>query len=392
MSDFNFLDQPDADEDKSFEELLAEETLKNKQKQTNQASNATHQQANPETLDDDKIPELILIDVSGILYKQYEGRKAACKKDPSRSPSWFAKHPSGQGVVNVDGVAGYLNFFEREILSSFGADRIIHVLDSKNGSASRKKIYPAYKANRKPKPEEFVWQDSIMGDVLTSTGQIVAYADEHEADDVIGTLARLWMKNKKGKVLIISYDKDMTQLVSEKNDDSIPTIAVASWNKGWVIYNDNDSVFKKMGVLPIQVADFLALCGDTTDGIPGIKGIGDKSAAELLNQYGTIDTLIQHQDEVPKKMGEKLRAESHLLPLFKELTSIKQYLKEDESVIVAPKQGNNPELVNGWLKHGKPFPLTGKDYTKGAVYPEAIDANNKNDNQKTQKTGFKFGR
>ncbi|MBS1123286.1 MAG: polymerase [Deltaproteobacteria bacterium] len=169
--------------------------------------------------------------------------------------------------------------------------RIVVVFDDKSGVKTfRAEMFPAYKATRKEPPEELVVQMDYFPKVVRGMGWPVIAVPGVEADDVIATLVEQ-ARAKDWDVVIYSADKDIMQLVGE-GVSMIDALRQTTYTR--------EEVIKKMGVPPEKIADFLALVGDTSDNIPGIRGVGDKTAANLLEQYGTLDNLIAQNPVVPR--------------------------------------------------------------------------------------------
>jgi DNA polymerase I len=156
-------------------------------------------------------------------------------------------------------------------------------------------------------------QIAPIHDIIRSLGLPLLIIDGVEADDVIGTLAREATETKRD-VVISTSDKDIAQLVSAH---------VTLVNTMTDTRLDRDGVTAKFGVPPERMIDFLALTGDTSDNIPGVPGVGPKTAAKWLNEYGSLDAVIAHAAEIPGKVGESLRASLATLPLSKQLATIK---------------------------------------------------------------------
>jgi DNA polymerase-1 len=169
--------------------------------------------------------------------------------------------------------------------------RMAVVFDDKSGKRTfRADMYPDYKAHRKEAPEELSVQMEYFPKIVRGMGWPCLAVPTVEADDVIATLVS--RAHERGwEVVVYSADKDMMQLIG----DGV-TMIDALHQKTYT----RDEVIKKMGVPPEQIPDFLALVGDTSDNIPGLRGVGDKTAAALLAQYGTLDALIAANPHVPR--------------------------------------------------------------------------------------------
>ncbi len=202
-----------------------------------------------------------------------------------------------------------------KLVRSYPDSPVAVVFDPK-GDTFRNEIYPEYKANRPPTPSELVAQIAPIHEIIRAMGLALIIKEGVEADDVIGTFARLATKAKRDTI-ISSSDKDMAQLVNEH-----VTVVDSMSNKTF----DIDGVREKFGVEPHQIIDSLALSGDTADNIPGIDKVGTKTAAKWLSEYGTVENIIEHADEFGGKIGENLRASLDMLPVAKDLATIRTEL------------------------------------------------------------------
>ena len=208
-------------------------------------------------------------------------------------------------------IVGVVNML-RKLIDEYAPDYMAVVFDAPGGTF-RNELYPAYKAHRPPMPEELRCQIEPLHDIVRAIGLPLLMIDGVEADDVIGTLAA----EATGlglDTLISTGDKDMAQLVS-------PHVSLV--NTMSETFTDRQGVIDKFGVTPEQIVDFLALVGDTVDNIPGVPKCGPKTAAKWLQEYGDLDNLIAHADEIKGKIGENLRASLDQLPLSRLLATIK---------------------------------------------------------------------
>ena len=166
----------------------------------------------------------------------------------------------------------------------------------------RHQAFSEYKANRSPAPEEFQSQVPLLKDAVQKAGIFLLEKPGFEADDLMGKCALLAQDNQQ-QAFIYSSDQDTFQLVS----DLIHIVCPKKGQSSLFTY-DKDAVFEKMGVYPEQVIDFKALKGDSSDNIPGVKGIGDKTASKLLAEYKTLSVLYENIDDITSKsVREKLR-------------------------------------------------------------------------------------
>ncbi|SEL72227.1 DNA polymerase I [Streptacidiphilus jiangxiensis] len=177
-------------------------------------------------------------------------------------------------------------------------------------------IYPEYKANRSASPEGFRGQVELVSELLDALHVPHLRSPEYEADDIIATLATA--ASAEGyEVLILTGDRDSLQLVNDNVTVLYPTKGVSEFTR----YTP-DKVFEKYGVTPAQYPDLAALRGDPSDNLPGIPGVGEKTAAKWINQYGSFAELVAHADEVKGKIGEKLRGGLADVKLNRELTEL----------------------------------------------------------------------
>src|SRR6202020_755476 len=216
-------------------------------------------------------------------------------------------------------VLGVLNMLNK-LIKEESPDRVAVVFDAP-GRTFRDDLFDQYKAHRVPMPDDLRSQLAPLLDAVSASGLPLLRIAGVEADDVIGTLA---LRGAEGEfdVLISTGDKDMAQLVGPRitlvNTMSNPRL-------------DRAGVKTKFDVYPEQIIDYLALVGDSSDNIPGITGVGPKTAAKWLNQYGTLDELVAHAADVGGKVGEHFRAELAALELSRKLATIDTRLKLEVS-------------------------------------------------------------
>src|SRR3984957_4150909 len=247
--------------------------------------------------------KLILVDGSSYLYRAFHAL-------PPLSNS------KGEPTGAVLGVLNMLNKMIKEELP----DRIAVVFDAP-GRTFRDDLFEQYKAHRAAMPDDLRSQVQPLLDVVAAMGLALLRVPGVEADDVIGTLAKQGAASGY-EVLISTGDKDMAQLVG-------PSIGLINTMSNTRL--DRAGVKAKFDVFPEQIVDYLALVGDSSDNIPGITGVGPKTAAKWLNQYQTLDELIAHAGDIGGKVGENLRGELTLLELSRKLATIDTPLKLDIS-------------------------------------------------------------
>ena len=203
--------------------------------------------------------------------------------------AWFSQTPE---VTDADGAPAHaVHGFTRFLLDLFERARPTHVavaFDESLTSSFRNAIYPAYKANRPPAPADLVRQFAGCKEIAAALGAIVLVDARYEADDLIGS-ALTSLRRAGFRSVIISADKDFGQLIGADDEQWDPPR-----NLRW----DSAGIKARLGVMPHQVADYLALMGDAVDNIPGVPGIGAKTAAILLHHFGNLDALLERADEV----------------------------------------------------------------------------------------------
>jgi len=246
--------------------------------------------------------QLILVDGSSYLYRAFHAM-------PNLTNS------RGEPTGAVYGITNMI----RKLLADYEPEYIAVVFDAK-GKTFRNDLYKEYKANRPPMPDELRKQIERTHEVIRAMGLPLLVIDGVEADDVIGTLAA--QATRKGMdTLISSGDKDMAQLIDGR-------VRMVDTMKD-VVYDDAE-VESKFGVGPDRIIDFLALVGDTSDNIPGVPKVGPKTAAKWLQDYGSLDGVISHADEIGGKVGENLRASLGQIPLSRQLATIKCDVKLEQ--------------------------------------------------------------
>ncbi|PMO06303.1 DNA polymerase I [Vibrio splendidus] len=274
-----------------------------------------------------RIPDnpLILIDGSSYLYRAFHAYPGTMSN----------------GDIPTNAVYGVVNML-RSMMRQFASDRIAVIFDAK-GKTFRDDMYPEYKANRPPMPDDLRCQIEPLHNVIRAMGLPLISIPGVEADDVIGTLAS--QASAMGMpVLISTGDKDMAQLV----DDNVTLI-----NTMTNVVMDRKGVIEKFGIPPELIIDYLALMGDKVDNIPGIPGVGDKTATALLQGIGSIEKLYQNLDDIAalgfrgsKTMAKKLADNKDNADMSYQLATIKldvELEETPESLVKA--QPNIDELI-----------------------------------------------
>ncbi len=240
--------------------------------------------------------KLVLVDGSSYLFRAYHARGVNLSS------------PDGRPTHVIYLVLNMLN----KLVQDEQPDLIAVVFDAK-GKTFRNDIYPEYKANRPPMPDDLREQIEPLHELIKARGLPLVCVGGVEADDIIGTMSR--EATEKGyRVLISTGDKDMAQLVNA-NVSLINTM-----NNHFM---DEAGVVDKFQVRPDQIIDYLALMGDTSDNIPGVPKVGPKTAVKWIAEYGDMNSVIAHADEIKGKVGENLRDSLGFLPMSYELATIK---------------------------------------------------------------------
>jgi DNA polymerase-1 len=202
--------------------------------------------------------------------------------------------------------------YARRLLQAFRPEQLVFVFDAP-GENFRHELYPEYKSHRDPMPEDLAGQIDHIKQALRHMG--IPIVEEHgvEADDSIASLSKL-LSDRGDTVYIFSLDKDLMQLINSQ-------VYMVDDRKGILI--DSDYVTNKYGIEPARIVEMLALTGDEADNIPGVEGIGVVTAARLINQWGSIENIIQNSHWVKGVVGNNLRRGVDSLRLSQELTQLK---------------------------------------------------------------------
>ncbi|MDE1318593.1 DNA polymerase I [Vibrio aestuarianus] len=274
-----------------------------------------------------RIPDnpFILIDGSSYLYRAFHAYPGTMSN----------------GEIPTNAVYGVVNML-RSMMRQFSSERMVVIFDAK-GKTFRDEMYPQYKANRPPMPDDLRCQIEPLHNVIRAMGLPLISIEGVEADDVIGTLAS--QASKVGMpVLISTGDKDMAQLV----DDNITLI-----NTMTNLVLDREGVIEKFGIPPELIIDYLALMGDKVDNIPGVPGVGEKTALALLQGIGSLEQIYDNLDKIAplgfrgsKTMAQKLADNRENAFLSYQLATIKLDVElEEKPEALLKTQPNIDELI-----------------------------------------------
>lgn len=220
--------------------------------------------------------KLIIVDISSFIFRAFFAIRPMHR-------------PDGTPVNAVYGVLSML----MKLINAYQPSHIVLARDTSGGSF-RNEIYPEYKANRGAPPDELVPQFELINTLIEKMGIPNKAMPNYEADDIIGSMA-VQYKDAFDEVLIASGDKDLMQFV----DDKVKMLDTMKDK----IYG-REEVHEKMGVWPEQIMDYLSLLGDSSDNIPGVKGIGAKGASKLLEEYKDLDTIIENLENLSNKRAK----------------------------------------------------------------------------------------
>ena len=227
--------------------------------------------------------------------------------------------------MHTSALFGFANQMMK-LIKNENPDEIIAAFDSKEKTFRHKK-YPLYKATREKMPEEMIDQLPYLWKLLDCMGIPTMERPGYEADDIIGTLAKKYSEEGR-EVFIVSGDKDFMQLINDKIFLYAP-----SGRRGEIRIFDRKGVLEKWGVPPEKIIDLLGLMGDASDNVPGVMGVGEKTAVKLLNQYGSLESSLDHAEEVKNKRAREglINCKKEAL-LSKELVTIEVNMEIDQEI------------------------------------------------------------
>ncbi len=271
---------------------------------------------------------LFLVDGSGYIFRAYHALPPLSRKSDGL--------PTGA-------VAGFCNMLYKLIEDTkdeFEPTHLAVIFDA-SGTTFRNDIYPQYKAHRPPPPEDLVPQFALVRDAVRAFSVPSIEMMGYEADDLIATYAR--QAHEAGaRVTIVSSDKDLMQLVND-HVDMLDTMKLKSIG--------HDEVIAKFGVPPEKVTDVQALAGDSVDNVPGVPGIGIKTAAELINQYGDLETLLARASEIKQpKRRENLIANAEIARISKKLVTLDDDVPVDVPITTMGLHDPDPVTLIAFLK------------------------------------------
>lgn len=242
--------------------------------------------------------KLVIIDGSSLLYRAF-----------------YALPILSYNGIPTNAVMGFLNMLY-DIYSKMDPEYVAVSFD-KSKDTFRSELYKDYKSTRKPAPPELIPQFDLIREALRTLGAAVYEVAGYEGDDILGTLAAHY--EKEMPVVIVTGDRDALQLSNEQT-----TVYITQKGVSRMAAMTPEAIFEKYQITPRQVIDMKALMGDTADNIPGVPGIGEKTALKLLTEYKTLDNLYAHVSEVKGAVGKKLAENKDLAYLSYNLATIKK--------------------------------------------------------------------
>ena len=267
---------------------------------------------------------LVLVDGSYYLFRAYHAMPPL-------------NNASGEPTGAIFGV---INMIKKH-LTEGGPDYFAVIFDAK-GKTFRNDLYKDYKANRPSMPDDLAVQIKPLHDLIRALGIPLLVIDGVEADDVIATLAKQ-AAQRKIKTIVSTGDKDLAQIVNSR---------IHLLNTMNQVYLDIDGVEKKFGVPPERIIDYLTLVGDSVDNVPGVPKVGPKTAVKWLNEYKTLDQIINSADQIKGKVGENLREFLPKIPLTKKLVTLRYDVELDlnpeDLVICEPDNAALKEIYTYW--------------------------------------------
>ncbi len=215
----------------------------------------------------------------------------------------------------VNALLGAVNLILR--IAADCRPRAIVVCFGAEAAAYRTDLYPAYHADRPPVPDPLDWQFQRAPELFAAFGWLTATTDDLEADDLLGAFAEAEV-DAGGRALIMTGDRDMYQCAS----DRVSVVFLKQRSAGFDEV-DPDEVKRRYGIVPSLVPDFIALRGDPSDGLPGAPGIGPKTAAELLDRYGSLEAVIAAADDQRPRIAASLRDNADELLAFRDIATLR---------------------------------------------------------------------
>ena len=265
---------------------------------------------------------LLLIDGNAIMHRAYHAL-----------PPFKAEDGTPTNVVY-----GYLSMLNKVVVD-FKPDYLISCFDTPKATF-RNKIFKEYQSQRPKIDDDFIVQIPLVKKALDEAGIERMEKDGYEADDLIGTITRIFETNKF-RVVILTGDKDIFQLITDNVFVAAPQLGLAN-----IKIFDKSEVEKKLDVAPNQIIEYKALAGDPSDNYPGASGIGPKTASKLIHQFGTVENIYTNIEKVEsEKVKDVLKKEKDSVYLSKKLATIMTDVEIDLNIDKLKFKGFNKKLI-----------------------------------------------
>lgn len=256
--------------------------------------------------------------------------------------AFYATAVTGQFMINTKGVpTNGVQGFVKHMMTAVGKFNPSHVAVcwDMGSKTFRTEMFPDYKANRGEAPVELIPQFELVKEVVEAFDIPNIGVPGYEADDCIGTIARTI--DEDVQVSILTGDKDILQLINDRT-------SVILLQKGYGNYqvHNRDSLYNEKGIWPEQMIDLKALMGDPSDNYPGVKGIGEKTAIKLLQQFDNVEGILENLDSLTKSQKAKIEQDLEMLHLSRQLAEIKCDVEVSCSLETASLQINREKVLN----------------------------------------------
>lgn len=299
----------------------------------------------------DKEKTLVIIDGKSVFYRGYYAMSYLTVSDGRP----------------VGGVYGFM-VLALNLIRRLDPDYLIVAWDkSKTNIAARKKIYAAYKANRQPAPDDFYEQIDILMELLEAADWPVYEIDDYEADDIMATLAKRAEKRGGIRTVLVSSDLDLLQALGPRTD-----LFAIKKNLSQVERFDPETFEAKYQIKTNQFVDLKSLMGDSSDNIPGVRGVGPKAAAELLGLQPSLDAIYQNLDGLPDKYRTKLEADREMAFLSRQLVILRRDLPIKLDLTRAAIKVADPQKLVGKLRELEFFSLI-QQIPEKLINPELLN-------------------
>lgn len=249
----------------------------------------------------EKRPSVLLVDGMALLFRAYYA---------TATSGYIRRTKSG---IPTNAIYGFIRYFW-DAVQNFDPSHVVCCWDL-GGKTFRGEHFSAYKGNRPEAPDDLVPQFSLIRDVMDSMGVPNIGAEGYEADDCIGTLAAKFSQDMD--VMVLSGDHDLLQLVSDRTT----VIIMKKGHGNYKVYTP-ESLYEERQLRPRQIIDVKALMGDASDNYPGVRGIGEKTAHKLIQEYGSIEGILDNLDQISKSVRAKIEADLEMMHLSRKLAEI----------------------------------------------------------------------